>query len=119
MSANNSISVRNQRTGNQSQTRASDTSAKQRTSVTSHPRRVKAKIDSAGRILVPAAFRRALAVESGDEVNMVLDNGVLEIRSLDDAVREAQALVRHHVPTDTSLVRELIEERGKEAARER
>lgn len=78
----------------------------------------KAKVDSAGRVLVPATFRKALGVAPGDEVKLVLKKGVLELRSLDDAIREAQALVRRHVSKKKSLVNELIKERRKEAARE-
>lgn len=81
-------------------------------------RTAKAKIDSAGRLLIPALFRKALQVKAGDEVNLLLKDGVLEVRSLDDAIREAQALVRRHVPRGKSLVNDLIKDRGKEAARE-
>jgi len=77
-----------------------------------------AKIDSAGRLLVPAPFRKALEVKAGDEVNLVLKDGVLEVRSLNYAIREAQALVRRHVSKRKSLVNELIRDRRKEAGRE-
>ena len=45
----------------------------------------KARLDSAGRLLVPAPLRRALEVEARDAVTLVLKHGVLEVRSLDDA----------------------------------
>ena len=77
-----------------------------------------ARIDSAGRLLVPAPFRKALEVKAGDEVNLVLKDGVLEVRSLNYAIREAQALVRRHVSKRKSLVNELIKDRRKEAGRE-
>ena len=77
-----------------------------------------AKIDSAGRLLVPAPFRKALEVKAGDEVNLVLKDGVLEVRSLNYAIREAQALVRRHVSKRKSLANELIKDRRKEAGRE-
>jgi len=77
---------------------------------------VMAKVDSAGRILVPARLRRALGIESGDEVQLILRGSVLEVRSLDDTIREAQAMVRNHVSKKKSLVRELIEERRKDAS---
>lgn len=74
----------------------------------------KAKIDSAGRLLVPAPFRKALEVQAGDEVNLVLKDGVLEVRSQNVAIREAQALVRRHVSKRKSLVKELIKDRRQE-----
>jgi bifunctional DNA-binding transcriptional regulator/antitoxin component of YhaV-PrlF toxin-antitoxin module len=77
-----------------------------------------ARIDSAGRLLVPAPFRKALEVQAGDEVNLMLKGGVLEVRSLNAAIREAQALVRRHVSKRKSLVKELIKDRRQEAGRE-
>jgi len=79
---------------------------------------VKASVDSAGRILVPVKLRKALDIEPGDEVNLILKDGVLEIRSLDNAVREAQTLVRKYVPKNKSLVDELIADRRDEVPRE-
>jgi bifunctional DNA-binding transcriptional regulator/antitoxin component of YhaV-PrlF toxin-antitoxin module len=76
------------------------------------------RIDSAGRLLVPAPFRKALEVQAGDEVNLMLKGGVLEVRSLNVAIREAQALVRRHVSKRKSLVKELIKDRRQEAGRE-
>jgi AbrB family looped-hinge helix DNA binding protein len=79
---------------------------------------VKVSVDSAGRILVPAKLRKALDIEPGDDVNLELKGDVLQIRSLDDAINKAQALVRKCVPNKKSLVDELIAERRAEAERE-
>ena len=79
---------------------------------------IKGSIDSAGRVLVPAKMRQALDLKPGDGVNLELKGDVLQIRSLDDAINEAQALVRKHVPKKKSLVDELIAERRAEAKRE-
>lgn len=79
---------------------------------------VKRKIDRAGRVLVPAKFRKALSVDAGSEVLLVLGHGVLEVHTIENSVRDAQALVRRHVPRDKSLVKELISERKHEAVRE-
>lgn len=78
----------------------------------------KVNIDSAGRILVPAKVRRVLDVEPGDEFNLELKGDVLEIRSLDDVIRDAKALVRRYVPQKRQLVDELIAERRADAKRE-
>jgi AbrB family looped-hinge helix DNA binding protein len=77
-----------------------------------------ARIDSAGRLLVPAPLRKALEVKAGDKVNLLLRNGVLEVRSLNNAIREAQALVRRHAKKRRSLVKELIKDRRQEAGGE-
>jgi len=76
-----------------------------------------ARLDSAGRLLVPAPFRKALEVTAGDEVNLVLKDGVLEVRSLTYAIRQARALVRRHVSKRKSLVNELSKDRRQEASR--
>ena len=49
---------------------------------------------------------------------LVLNDGILEVHSIENAIREAQTLVRRHVPAGRSLVRELINERNRESARE-
>ena len=81
-------------------------------------RAIKGSLDSAGRILVPAKLRKALDLGPGDEVNIVLRGDVLEIRSLDDTINEAQALVRKFVQKKESLVDEFIAERRAEAEKE-
>lgn len=81
-------------------------------------RTVKASIDSSGRILVPAKLRKALDLAPGDEVNLTIKGDVLEIRTLDDTISDAQALVRKYVPKKKSLVNELINERRADAAKE-
>ena len=62
------------------------------------------------------AIRKALDVEPGDEVRLLLNDGVLEVRTLEDGVKAAQALVRRHVSRRRSLVDELIAERRLEDA---
>ena len=79
---------------------------------------VPAKIAAGGRIVVPADFRRELGVDVGDEVILRLVEGEIHILTRSQAIRKAQALVRNSVPADRSLVKELLEERRKEAKRD-
>ncbi|HZU12662.1 MAG TPA: AbrB/MazE/SpoVT family DNA-binding domain-containing protein [Chloroflexota bacterium] len=75
-----------------------------------------AKTDASGRVLLPAAFRRALRVQPGDDVILVLSaDGALSVLPGRAAIRQAQALVRRYVPRDVSLVDELARERRAEA----
>ncbi len=76
------------------------------------------KIIEGGKLVIPAAMRRALGIVSGDTVLVGVDDGELRVRSLDKAVARAQALVRRHVPAGVSLADELIAERRSEAERE-
>lgn len=79
---------------------------------------VKTTIGPGGRIVVPASYRKALGIEVGDEVVVVLEDRGVRIMSLAQAVANARRLVRTYVPPGRSLSRELRRERRKEARRE-
>ena len=76
------------------------------------------KLGKSGRLVLPVQFRRALGVEPGDELILALDKGELRIFTRGEAIRRAQRLVRRYIPSDRSLVDELIHERRAESARE-
>jgi AbrB family looped-hinge helix DNA binding protein len=76
------------------------------------------KIAAGGRIVIPADFRRQLGADVGDEVILRLVDGEIHVLTKAQAVRKAQALVRGCVAKDRSLVKELLQERRKEAKRE-
>jgi AbrB family looped-hinge helix DNA binding protein len=79
----------------------------------------RARIDKAGRILIPAKLRTELNVEPGDPVVLETKGEELRVRPYKQAIREAQAIIRKYIPDrDRSLVDELIAERRKEAERE-
>ena len=67
---------------------------------------------------LPADFRRELGADVGDEVILRLVGGEIHILTIAQAIRKAQALVRNSIPTGRSLVKELLQERRKEAKRE-
>lgn len=75
-------------------------------------------IDSAGRLVIPAQFRKKLGLKTGDEVTVALDGTSLRIMSTAEALRQAQALVRQYVPVKRRLARELTSERRQAASRE-
>ena len=79
---------------------------------------VATKISAGGRIVIPADFRRELGADVGDEVILRLVDGEIHVLTKAQAVRKAQALVRRNVAKDRSLVKELLQERRKEAKRE-
>ena len=78
----------------------------------------KAKLDSAGRIVVPAAFRKALGVKPGEYLILRIEDGELHAWTFEYATKRMQEMVRKHVPEGVSLVDELIAERRSEAALE-
>ena len=79
---------------------------------------VSARIAAGGRIVIPVEFRREIGAEVGDEVILRLVDGEVHILTRSQAIHRAQALVRKHNPTGRSLVKELLQQRRKEAKRE-
>jgi AbrB family looped-hinge helix DNA binding protein len=77
---------------------------------------MKTKIREGGRLVIPAAYRKALGIKPGDEVFLTLEDGEIRVISTRQAVTQAQTLVRHYIPKDRNLSEELIEERREEAA---
>lgn len=73
------------------------------------------KIINGGKIVIPAAFRRALGLAAGDTMVVELAGGELRIRSQAQALAEARAILRRHVPDDQSLTDELIRDRRDSA----
>jgi AbrB family looped-hinge helix DNA binding protein len=76
------------------------------------------RINENGRVVIPASFRRALGIRSGDTVVLRIENDELRITTLRQRLAKAQLLVNKHVPASTSLVDELIAERREAARRE-
>ncbi len=72
-------------------------------------------VNSSGRVVIPAEFRRALGIRDGDEVLISLDGGTIRISTRRQQLCRAQALVKRHVQQGRSLAEELITERRAEA----
>lgn len=77
-----------------------------------------ARLDAAGRLLVPAALRRALGVGPNDTVVLALEDGMLAVRSFAQEREDTSAALRAEIQGEGSLVDELIADRRAEAARE-
>lgn len=71
-----------------------------------------------GRIVIPAAIRKALQIKTGDELLLHVEDGELRVTTRMQSIRRAQELVRQYVPEGISLADELIAERRTEAKRE-
>lgn len=78
------------------------------------------KIDSAGRVLIPAEMRAAMMVKPGDTVTAQVVDGVLRVLSAGIALRRVQAHAREWKAKNpgVNVVDELIAERREEARRE-
>jgi AbrB family looped-hinge helix DNA binding protein len=78
---------------------------------------MKTIISEGGRIVIPAAYRKALGVKPGDEVQLVLEDGEIRMVSQHQAIVRAQNMLRRYVPNGRNLSGELIKERREEASR--
>lgn len=81
--------------------------------------KVTASVDRAGRLLIPAIFRKKMGLMAGAEVVLDYDEGMLRVFTREQALRKAQDLVAGLAPRKTSLSRELIADRRREVRRER
>ncbi|MBW8876666.1 MAG: AbrB/MazE/SpoVT family DNA-binding domain-containing protein [Acidobacteria bacterium] len=80
--------------------------------------RILTKLGEGGRLVIPAEYRKALGVETGDDLVLVLEENDIRVLTPQEAIRRAQALVRKYVPEGRRLSDELIADRRREARRE-
>ncbi|HUO24624.1 MAG TPA: AbrB/MazE/SpoVT family DNA-binding domain-containing protein [Candidatus Aquilonibacter sp.] len=76
------------------------------------------KVNESGRLVIPAAFRRALGISAGDEVILRMEGDELRITTMRRRIEQAQRRARQYVKPGVSLVDELIAERREAAKRE-
>ena len=77
---------------------------------------VRLRVNENGRVVLPAAFRKALNIRPGDQVVARLDGDEVRITTLKHRIERVQRHVRQYVKPEISLADELIAER-REAAR--
>ena len=76
------------------------------------------KMSEGGRVVIPVEIRRELGLKDGDTVMWELGNGEARLTTKAARIKQAQALVRRHVPAKVSLSAELAAERRREGKRE-
>ena len=76
------------------------------------------KVDSAGRIVVPAEFRRTLGIGAGQELLMSVGDGFVRLQTVDAALERVRAIARSKRRSGASVVDDFIAERRREAASE-
>ncbi|HZP23337.1 MAG TPA: AbrB/MazE/SpoVT family DNA-binding domain-containing protein [Terriglobales bacterium] len=81
-------------------------------------REARLRVNENGRIVIPAAFRKALGIEVGDEVTLRLQDDTLNITTQQRRIARAQRRARKYVKAGTSLVDELLAERREAAQHE-
>ena len=76
------------------------------------------KMSDGGRVVIPAEIRNSMGLKEGDTVLWELRGGEAVLTTRLVQMREAQAMVRQHLPAGVSLVDELIADRRAENARD-
>ena len=79
---------------------------------------VRTAIGPGGRVVIPAAYRKALEVDEGDFIVMQMDGDELRVVNDEKEFERARAVLAKYVPDGVSLVDELIADRRREAAAE-
>ena len=79
---------------------------------------VRQRINENGRVVIPASFRKALGLKTGDEVVLRIEDDELRISTQQNRIRRAQRRAQQNVKRGTSLVDELLVERREAAKRE-
>lgn len=80
------------------------------------PTSYRGRIDTAGRVTIPADLRRRQGLCAGADVVLVPRSNGLEIRSYSQALQEAQDVFCVAAPASRVLSDELIAERRRDAA---
>ena len=75
-------------------------------------------IDEAGRLVVPARFRKALDIRGRQQLVVGLEGDTIRLRTPSAALARLQAIARQKRQGSGSVVDEFILERRAEAARE-
>jgi AbrB family looped-hinge helix DNA binding protein len=76
------------------------------------------KVDSSGRIVLPAEARARNHIAEGDTVTLVEDTNGLHVKTRDQIMAEAQAYFASFVPRDVLLSEEILQDRRSEIERD-
>lgn len=76
-------------------------------------------LDQAGRLVLPAAVRKALGLKPGSRLMLSVRGQVVKLTPMREAIRRAQAILAPYQPKDGRLVSdELVADRREEYRRE-
>lgn len=76
------------------------------------------RVDENGRVVIPAAFRKALGIEVGDEIVLRIEDDELRVTTQQRRIQRAQRRARQYLKPGTSLVNELLADRRQAARNE-
>lgn len=76
------------------------------------------RVDSAGRVVIPAEVRQHFGIEPGQHLILREDDGGIHLQTFEQAVKTVQKAFAPYRVSGVSVVDELIREREEEARRE-
>jgi AbrB family looped-hinge helix DNA binding protein len=79
---------------------------------------IRLRVGENGRVAIPAAVRRALGVEIGDEIILEQENGEFRITTQQRRIERARRRIRQYIKPGTPVVEEFLADRRKAARRE-
>lgn len=82
-----------------------------------HPSSNEVQVGAQGRLVIPAALRKALQIEPGDRL-VARQEGEALVLERREAIRKRLQDRFRHIPDEVSLVDELIAQRRAESAKE-
>jgi AbrB family looped-hinge helix DNA binding protein len=78
----------------------------------------RARIEGNGRIVIPAAFRSALGLKVGDEIDLRIEDNEIRISTLESRLAKSRQRLRTFVKPERLLSDDLIAERRRAAMNE-
>ena len=79
---------------------------------------IRQRVNQNGRVIIPAAFRKALGIAVGDEIVLRIQDNELRITTQQRRIQRARRRARQYVKPGISLVNELLAERREAAKNE-
>lgn len=76
------------------------------------------QVGEKGRLVIPAAMRKALGIDAGTTVELRYEDNELRISTMRSRLRRAQERIREMIPPGVSLSEELSAERREAAKHE-
>jgi antitoxin PrlF len=76
------------------------------------------RIEGNGRIVIPAAFRSALGLKAGDEIDLRIQDNEIRISTLETRLAKSRQRLRTFVKPGRLLSNDLIAERRRTATNE-
>ena len=79
---------------------------------------IRTRVSQNGRVVIPAALRKAMGINVGDEVLLRLQDDELRITTQQRRIEHAQRRARRYLKRGDSLVDELLAERREAGSNE-